>query len=285
MFRSFRLGSAFGIPLYLHPTFALLPLYVLATTRGEGTVRVLLAQAVLFTVFGCVLLHELGHALMARVFGIATRDVTLYPIGGVARLDGTGSRPFEEIAIALAGPAVNLVIFLLLLPVVFLLWAGGVLGAADDPIGSGGSTAMGFVAHWLAMVCIGNLGLLVFNLIPAFPMDGGRVLRATLSLFIPRLDATRIAVGLALVAAAGLALLGFFLPSPGLVFVALFVAFAGQMELWILKRREAQQAAEQVVPDHDVRRLDEEESAGFTGMAWDQRRGVWVRWVNGRVSE
>src|SRR5262245_22321157 len=120
MFRSMSLGRAFGIPLFLHPSFLLLPLYVLFMTLSQGLPTILFSQLVLLTVFGCVVLHELGHALMARFFGISTRDITLYPIGGVARLESMGGRPGEEIAIALAGPAVNLLLILLFAPLALL---------------------------------------------------------------------------------------------------------------------------------------------------------------------
>jgi Zn-dependent protease len=293
MFRSFRLGRAFGIPLYLHPSFFLLPLLVLFMSRGEGAVRVALALAVLFAIFGCVLLHELGHALTARLFGVATRDITLYPIGGVARLEGMGSRPSQEVAIAVAGPAVNLVIFLLLMPATFAALATGLVGGEGDPIGAGGSTPLGFAAHFLTMLCFGNLGLLLFNMIPAFPMDGGRVLRALLSLGMGRLDATRIAAALGLVLAGGLAVFAIFAWLPQLLFVAGFVAFAGQMELLAMKQLEARRQArmDAEIPDAlpvepDDRPLGADPHVGgFTGVAWDARRGTWVRWVNGRMSD
>src|SRR5438045_1760686 len=98
--RSLRLGKAFRIPLFLHWSFVLLPLYALYLNRDQGLAGILFSQAVLLTIFGCVLLHELGHALAARFFGIRTRDITLYPIGGVARLESTGHQPHEEICIA-----------------------------------------------------------------------------------------------------------------------------------------------------------------------------------------
>src|ERR1700679_2118604 len=110
MFRSWHVGSAFGIPLYIHPTFLLIVPWVLSQSSGHTAFSAFFSVAVVLTVFACVLLHELGHALMARYFGIGTRDITLYPIGGVARLDSTGNAPHQEVCIALAGPAVNLVI-------------------------------------------------------------------------------------------------------------------------------------------------------------------------------
>lgn len=273
MFRSFRLGSAFGIPLYLHPTFLLLPLYVLFVSRAEGWERIALGQFVLFTIFTCVLLHELGHALMARFFRIHTRDITLYPIGGVARLESTGGRPGEEIAIALAGPAVNLAIVLLLSPVVLAVVLSR--ATAGEPLG--------FLGMYVLAVCAGNVILLLFNLIPAFPMDGGRVLRAVLSLGMPRLKATEIAAALGLVAAGVLALVGAFTGNLSLFLVALFVGFAGQAELRVMRHREAQRLQAEAV--YDPIELPPRQAGGFTGLAWDSHRRVWVRWIDGVPTE
>src|SRR6516225_5228716 len=102
MFPSLKLGRYFGIPLYVHSTFLLLPAWVLLNNRGAGLAAALFSLVLLVTVFACVVLHELGHALMARFFGIGTRDITLYPIGGVARLERMSDKPGEEICIALA---------------------------------------------------------------------------------------------------------------------------------------------------------------------------------------
>src|SRR5262249_36554229 len=125
MLRSFHLGRAFGIPLYIHSTFLLLPAIFIVLNWSGGLPAVLFSQAVLLTLFACVLLHELGHALMGRFFGIRTRDIPLYPIGGVARMESTGRRPHEEVAVALAGPAINLAILLLLSPIVALFAVSG----------------------------------------------------------------------------------------------------------------------------------------------------------------
>src|SRR2546423_5421301 len=129
MLRSWKLGSLFGIGIYVHSTFLLLPLLVIsgffgAEATGAGATLFLLA--LVGAVFGCVVLHELGHALMARRFGIRTVDITLYPIGGVARLERLPDKPSEELWTSLAGPAVNVAIAALLLPLVlaghFLTW-------------------------------------------------------------------------------------------------------------------------------------------------------------------
>ncbi len=125
MLRSFQIGKLFGIPLYVHSTFLLLPIWVLLTNGGFGLAHALLLLIWLTVAFSCVVLHELGHALMARVFGIGTESITLYPIGGVARLRRMSEKPAEEVCIALAGPAVNLVLAAVLAPAALLAFRGG----------------------------------------------------------------------------------------------------------------------------------------------------------------
>jgi Zn-dependent protease len=171
---AWKLGRVAGIDFYVHPAF----LVVFFLIRGDfpggplSPLNILLVLAI----FGCVLLHELGHALMARRFGINTHDITLYPIGGVARLERMPRAPGAELLIALAGPAVNFAIVLGLLAL-FLL-GGDVLIAYSWP------------AVCLQQLLVVNLVLGLFNLIPAFPMDGGRVLRALLSGWLGRVRAT-----------------------------------------------------------------------------------------------
>jgi Zn-dependent protease len=282
MFRSFKLGSAFGIPLYVHPTFFLLPLFALAMSWSGGLPGILFSQIVLLSIFGCVVLHELGHALMARLFGIPTRDITLFPIGGVARLESTGYRPHEEVAIALAGPAVNLIIVLLMAPLVAILaLSGATIGSEAVLQGSGGPLSL--VASYLTMVWVGNLILMGFNLLPAFPMDGGRVLRALLSVALGILRATEVAAAVGLVLAVLLAIGGVLLGVPSLVIISVFVAIAGQLELHALRQREAQRRLESVVVDEGTPPVQEPVGAvRFTGFAWDRENQVWVRWVDGR---
>jgi Zn-dependent protease len=176
---SWKLGRVAGIDVFLHPTFFLLLAYVAMMEGGIGSV--LLVSAV----FSCVLLHELGHALMARRFGIATEDITLYPIGGVARLRRMPRAPGAELLIALAGPAVNIAIAMALTAVQALGLGGS--GSPWSP------SLLGLFVDDLILI---NLGLAFFNLIPAFPMDGGRVLRALLSGWIGRVRATVIAAGI-----------------------------------------------------------------------------------------
>lgn len=171
---SWKLGRVAGINVYLHPTFLLLLAWPLMTGGG------FLAAALIVAAFGCVLLHELGHALAARRFGIGTEDITLYPIGGVARLNRIPRSPRAEVLIALAGPAVNVVILAALLG---LGWSGMI-------------RAVPLPAVFLVNLIFVNAMLVGFNMIPAFPMDGGRVLRAALSGWLGRVRATEIAAGI-----------------------------------------------------------------------------------------
>jgi Zn-dependent protease len=177
---SWRLGQVAGIDVYVHATFLLIFLVFRGVFAG-GPLAPLNVLLVL-SVFGCVLLHELGHALMARRFGIKTHDITLYPIGGVARLERMPRAPGAELLIALAGPAVNFALVVALLPL--LLLGGPEFGLMSTP----------FV--FLESLLSVNLVLGLFNLIPAFPMDGGRVLRAALSGWLGRVRATVIAAGI-----------------------------------------------------------------------------------------
>src|SRR5262245_65943547 len=110
MFSSWKLGKLFGIDTYVHATFWLLPLFVLMNSLGAGVGAIAFELLFVFAVFGCVVLHEVGHALAARAYGINTRHITLYPIGGVAALERMPEKPLQEVVVALAGPAVNVVI-------------------------------------------------------------------------------------------------------------------------------------------------------------------------------
>ncbi len=281
MFRAWKVGTAFGIDLYIHWTFLLLPAYVLLSNWGRrGLVMAGFLLAVLAAVAGCIVLHELGHALMARYFGIGTRDITLYPIGGVARLERMSERPGEELLIALAGPAVNLVIAAGLTLIGGTALSLGALSGADLSPG-GLSESLGF--SFLSTLIIANLMLGGFNLLPAFPMDGGRVLRALLSWPLGRLQATEIAVVVGTVMAVLLGVAGF-LWNPMLILIAVFVFFMGRQELAAVRHREALREA------HDEREgevvLDAEpvqpQQAGFTGVVWNGQPRGWIVWRDGR---
>jgi Zn-dependent protease len=239
MLRSLKIGSAFGVPVLIHWTFLTIPLLVLWMHGFGSWFRLGFLTVVVLAVFFCILLHEFGHVLMARYFGIRTRSVTLYPIGGVARLESLSEAPHEELLIAIAGPAVNVAIAILLTPFVI---AGAVTRAISigEAINvSPGDGAWPLIATGLFLLWASNIGLVLFNLIPAFPMDGGRVLRSLLSLGLGFPKATEVAVWIGVGMAGLLAIVGMTVPGQFmLVILAAFVALAGQMELQFVRRRE-----------------------------------------------
>ncbi len=216
---SFSIGSLLGVPIRVHLTFFLLLLWIgsLSAGSGEGFLR---GVVFLLLLFGCVVLHELGHATVARRFGVSTRDIVLYPIGGVARLDRIPAGR-AELWIALAGPAVSLLL-------AAMLWGGIALVGLRLPTTTDELVAKGEIPWQLAFA---NLWLFLFNLIPAFPMDGGRVLRASLSLWLGQERATRIAARVGQGAALLLAIYALLSTptKPTLLLIALFVFLgAGQ---------------------------------------------------------
>lgn len=217
---SFSIGRFLGSELRIHATFFLLLAWIGASAwLAEGTAAAITNIVFVLSLFACVVLHEFGHALAARRYGIRTPDITLLPIGGMARLEKMPEKPAEEIVVAVAGPAVNVVIWAVL--TVLLGATAGVttLLQLDEP-------AQGFWARLAAV----NLFLVVFNMIPAFPMDGGRVLRATLSFYMSRPKATEIAAR----AGQGIAFLFGFLGltngNPLLLLIAIFIFMAAAAE-------------------------------------------------------
>ncbi len=284
MFQSLRLGKFFGIDLYIHGTFWLLPLIVLMSGLIAGSS----AQAVtgelvfLFAVFGCVVLHEVGHALAARSYGIGTRDITLYPIGGVASLESIPEKPSREIAIALAGPAVNLVIAVALLmgPVGGELINPWAATAVDDS----GLNLLAVKVFWA------NVILACFNLLPAFPMDGGRVLRAVLATRMNRVRATATAVGVGSVVAGIFLVTGILTGHFGLIAVAIVVYLLGKIELAGVRFRAAHQEWNERIEDwaappteRNTERNAAGVSDGFTGLMWDASHRAWVQYQNGQI--
>ncbi len=223
---SVKVGRYAGIDVYLHVTFLLFLLFIgAAQMLGAGSVGAALDGVLFFVaVFGCVLLHEFGHALAARQYGIRTRDITLLPIGGVARLERMPDRPAQELWVAIAGPLVNVGIVVVLGLWLLVSGQGISLRGMDLTQGS-----------FAGRVLFVNLMLVVFNLIPAFPMDGGRVLRALLAMRMDYARATQIAAalgqGFALVFAF-FGLLGILggMGNPLLLFIALFVWIGASQE-------------------------------------------------------
>ncbi len=218
---SWRLGTLAGIALYVHATFLLLLAWVaLGEYQASRSASAALGGVVfVIAIFACVVLHELGHALTARRYGIRTRDITLLPIGGVARLERMPREPRQELLVALAGPAVNVVIAVLL-----FLWlglTGGMPDFADSASLGSAFLERTFAARLLAV----NVWLVLFNLIPAFPMDGGRVLRALLVMRSRDFaQATETAARVGRFFALVFGILGLFVVgNPFLVLIALFV--------------------------------------------------------------
>ena len=214
MKNSWHLGKLAGIDVKLHWTFLLIPVWILLSTLlSGGSVAVAAAYTTLvLAVFGCVVLHELGHALAARKFGIQTSDIVLLPIGGVANLERIPRVPSQELLIALAGPAVNVVIAALLFAWMAIAPINGIFG-------------------WFVFnIALINIGLVLFNMLPAFPMDGGRVLRSTLAMVLSYRKATQIATLVGKLAAIGFGFWGLFSGQLILMLVAGFVFIAASAE-------------------------------------------------------
>lgn len=219
MGRSWKITRIAGIDVSVHWTFGLLLAWILiASATGVGLGHGLAEVGFVLALFACVLLHEFGHAFAARIFGIPTHDITLLPIGGVARLERMPRNPRQEAIIALAGPAVNVLIVGLLFPAVVALQGASLV-----------FSPLAFTTHFLVRLLWVNVGLVVFNLIPAFPMDGGRLLRALLAGLTDYVTATRMAKQVGQVVAVVFAILSFW-TTPTLLLVAGFVFFAAETE-------------------------------------------------------
>lgn len=281
MFSSLKLGKFFGIDLYVHGTFWLLPLIVLFSgLMSGGSLEAVGGELVfLFAVFGCVVLHEVGHALAARAYGIGTRDITLYPVGGVASLESMPEKPGREIAIALAGPAVNIVI-------AAALFAGLFAGNMVSPLTPGPSQTW-VVNDFAVKLLAANLVLAIFNLLPAFPMDGGRILRAALATRMNRVKATEAAIAVGSVVAVAFVIGGLWLPNYALVAVAIVVFLLGQAELAAVRvqatAREWRRAAEEFISPPPDDSSSPHVDRGITGLVWNADRRVWVQYQDGHV--
>ncbi|ESR25639.1 site-2 protease family protein [Lutibaculum baratangense] len=216
---SFPIGRLFGSEIRIHVTFFLLLAWIgIAHYQMGGTQAAIEGVLFICAIFACVVAHEFGHALAARRYGIRTPDITLLPIGGLARLERMPENPRHEIVVALAGPAVNVVIAVVLIAFMNARFDVEALQRLEDP-------GLSFMVR-LASV---NIFLVLFNLIPAFPMDGGRVLRALLAFRYTRTEATNLAarIGQALAF-----VFGFFglMGNPMLLFIAIFVYLAATAE-------------------------------------------------------
>ena len=225
---SIRLGRLWGIDVYVHTTFLLLlGIILFLGYRASGNLAAAI-QDTLFVVliFGIIVLHEYGHALTARRFGVQTRDITLLPIGGVARLERIPENPVQELLIAVAGPAVNVVIAAICFVLILVTGSGAPQAESADLLD----------APLLQRLLSVNVLLVLFNMLPAFPMDGGRVLRSLLAMNMNYVSATRLAAtigqGVALLMGfAGIfGIAGLMDPNPMLIIVAFFVWIGAAQE-------------------------------------------------------
>ncbi|HEU4681324.1 MAG TPA: site-2 protease family protein, partial [Gemmatimonadales bacterium] len=224
----YTIGRIAGTDIKVHVTFILfLGWWALLGYQAGGSAAAVAAALLLLTLFACILLHEFGHILMARRFGVRTPDVILLPIGGVARLERIPDEPKQELLIALAGPAVTAALALIFYLLVRL--TGGDAGVDE----------LNPVAPLLTQLFVANVWLLLFNLIPAFPMDGGRVLRALLASRMGLARGTRVAATLGQVLAVAGGLFGLTAAQPLLVLVAFFVFLGASAEAAAVEARVA----------------------------------------------
>ncbi|MBN2343994.1 MAG: site-2 protease family protein [Deltaproteobacteria bacterium] len=227
---SWKIFTAFGIPVRLHFSMVIIPFLAFTWVEGTGIEQLIVASILTILLFGSVLLHEFGHALTGRRYGVHTADIVLTPIGGMARMTNIPQNPKQEIAISIAGPLVSFAIA----GVSFAL----LLVSPQLP-----------VVHPLALEMLHvlfqlNLMLGLFNLIPALPMDGGRVFRGLLALKFSHLKATQIAskIGKLLAVAGGI--YGIMESQWTLVFIAFFIYTAAGQEERIANMREAYKQAQ-----------------------------------------
>jgi Zn-dependent protease len=227
---SWKIGELAGIGIYLHATFLILLGWVLLShlVSGYTLTAALLGLLFMVAIFACIVLHELGHALAARKYGIPTRDITLLPIGGVARLERMPDDPKQELVVALAGPAVNVLI-------AFSIYLWFNITQKVIPLEALGVAVGSFAAR----IFYANIFLVIFNLIPAFPMDGGRVLRALLAMKLDYTRATQIAATIGQGLAFLFGFVGLFSSNPFLLFIAFFVWIGAAQEGSMVQMRSA----------------------------------------------
>jgi Zn-dependent protease len=216
---SLKVASISGIEVRIHLTFLLFLAWIwVSYYRVAGLAGAVQGVLFVLALFACVLLHEFGHAFAARGFGIATPDITLLPIGGVARLSRIPDQPWQEFVVAIAGPLVNVVIAGALILVVHRSAELQQLEYLENPR-----------VELLSRLASVNVMLVLFNLIPAFPMDGGRILRALLAMTMPYARATQIAAWIGQGLAVVFGIFGLF-GNPLLIFIAFFIFAGAQQE-------------------------------------------------------
>jgi Zn-dependent protease/CBS domain-containing protein len=230
---SFKIGRAFGIDVKVHWTFLLLlAFFAFAGYQRTGSLtNALVTTVIILALFLCVLLHEYGHSLVAQRLGIEIQDITLLPIGGLARLKSLPEKPWDEVKIALAGPLVNVVLAPVFFGVALLL--GGGLAMPTNILEGTQSAAQVF--SYLGFI---NVALVVFNMIPAFPMDGGRVLRGLLATRLGAVRATDISSTVGQFFAVAFFLIGLLSSNFLLALVAVFIFFGASGEAQMVRQRE-----------------------------------------------
>ncbi len=226
---SWKLARIAGIDVFVHATFFMLVAWIglLYWNQSQSAAAVAEGVGYILALFSCVVLHEFGHALTAARYGIKTRDITLLPIGGVARLERMPDDPAQELRVALAGPAVNVVI-------AAILFVGLQLSGGMESVDRLGVATGGFIER----VMFANLFLVGFNLLPAFPMDGGRALRALLATRMEYTRATQRAAWIGQAMAILFAFVGL-LGNPMLIFIALFVWIGAGQEASMVQMKSA----------------------------------------------
>jgi Zn-dependent protease/CBS domain-containing protein len=223
---SVNIGSIAGTAIRIHVTFILFLAFFFFVGLASGSVLDAVKPVVFIVLlFACVLAHEFGHIFTARAFGVETPDVTLLPIGGVARLARIPEKPVQELLIAIAGPLVNVAIALVLMAVTSTHLGAGLFAAMENPR-----------ASMVDQLLEANLFIAIFNMIPAFPMDGGRVLRALLAIRLGHVRATEIAAMIGQWAAFAFGFIGLFY-NPLLIFIAIFVYLAAASEAQMVALR------------------------------------------------
>jgi Zn-dependent protease len=219
---SIKLGRLFGVDVKMHFTFLLILVWGAFAYGGDA--GPLYGVIVTLSLFTLVFLHELGHSLAAMTYGIQVRDITLLPIGGVARLERMPEKPVQELVVALAGPAVNVVLAVGLLPILVVI---SLTQSVPFSLGAFGQPG---VLGFLTFLFGANVSLAIFNMIPAFPLDGGRVFRAVLGFFTSYQRATQIAATVGRILAIGLGVFAVFGGQIWLALIALFIFFVGGQE-------------------------------------------------------
>jgi Zn-dependent protease len=230
MMQSYKIGTFRKIEVKIHSSFAIAigwVIYHFGWSTGGGFGGVVYGLVLMTLVFGCVILHEFGHSLMAQEYGVKVRNITLFPFGGAAFIEQMPIRSRSEMLITIAGPVVNVAIAFALLPIIVLM---GIFN---------GSSSVGDYIHYLDEASLGglivylffaNVTLFLFNLLPAFPMDGGRLIRAALASVMSRERSTAIAVGLGVAAAIAMFIAGVWLRDFALPLVAIFILVAAYGE-------------------------------------------------------